>query len=485
MTSIWDSITGNTTSILQSLVMNEARTSLAIIMVLALDYLLRHWNPRLRYALWLVVLFQALWPPTFRIPAFTIWSATPVQLLPAGLVAGSSSAAVLPGGINSTVWILALWGAASVVVILWMAVAFFDLRWKLRGAQLLKDSPPIIETLATRWKPSVLVSHRIHSPLAIGLFRPKIYLTPAAAQMEEHTLRAILYHETAHILRLDHWVIFVQVLALILHPFNPLVWLMNRRLARYREQICDDFALQHTDIAPVTYGHLLLDYVAQGAFNRPALLPRTLFCESRNDLRQRLTQLLSRKETTMNRTSILQKLSLVAILLAMVFVSSQCQEESSALTLQEQHDLQAALTESNPEFAPEGSSGLTEEEQKQRQAELTELGVEFVSYDEPPKPVGGLGAISELLIYPEKAKEKGLAGKVIVNCQVMADGRTGQVAVVENETGDKSLEEAALAAVRQITWIPAKQRDKNVAVWIAIPISFSLDNKPTSDKIKD
>ncbi|MFC1535625.1 TonB family protein [Candidatus Neomarinimicrobiota bacterium] len=458
MTSIWDSITGNTTSILQSLVMNEARTSLAIIMVLALDYLLRHWNPRLRYALWLVVLFQTLWPPTFRIPAFTIWSATPVQLLPAGLVAGSSSAAVLPGGINSTVWILALWGAASVMVILWMAVASFDLRWKLRGAQLLNDSPPIIETLATRWKPSVLVSHRIHSPLAIGLFRPKIYLTPAAAQMDEHTLRAILYHETAHILRLDRWVIFVQVLALILHPFNPLVWLMNRRLARYREQICDDFALQHTDIAPVTYGHLLLDIVAQGVFSRPALLPRTLFCESRNDLRQRLTQLLSRKETTMNRTSIMQKLSLAAILLAVVFVSSQCQEESSALTLQEQNDLQAALTESKPEFVP---------------------------YDEPPKPVGGLGAISELLIYPEKAKEKGLAGKVIVNCQVMADGRTGQVAVAENETGDKSLEEAALAAVRQITWIPAKQRDKSVAVWIAIPISFSLDNKPTSDKIKD
>jgi TonB family protein len=454
MTDIWDSIAGNSTAILQSLMGNEVRTSLAIILVLTLEQVRKSWNPRLRYALWLVVLFQALWPPTFRIPTFTVWPVTPVQLLPTGLVAGSSSAAVLPGGINSTVWILALWGAASVMVILWMAVAFFDLRWKLRGAQLLDDSPPIIETLATRWKPSLLVSHRIHSPLAIGLFQPKIYLTPAAAQMDEHTLRAILSHETAHILRLDRWVICLQVLALILHPFNPLVWLMNRRLARYREQICDDFALQHTDIAPVTYGHLLLDYVAQGVFNRPTLLPRTLFCESRNDLRQRLTQLLSRKETTMNRTSILQKLSLTAILLAMVFISSQCQ-----------------ATGARVRSAPPASPAETE--------------MEFVPYDEPPKPVGGFSAIGKALAYPEEAKAKGITGMVQIYCQVLADGRTGKVTVADNETGDKSLADAAVAAVSQITWIPAKQEGESVSVWVTIPIDFSLNDKPSSVKEED
>jgi TonB family protein len=492
MTGIWDSITGNATSILQSLVMNESRTSLAIIMVLALDYLLRHWNPRLRYALWLVVLFQALWPPTFRIPVFTVWPATPVQLLPIDPVAVTGSVTTVSRGINGPIWMLALWGAASLLVILWMATSFISLRWKLRHAQRMQVPPLTSRAQSARRTPVVLVSNRIPSPLTIGLFRPKIYLNSTAAQMDEVPLRAILHHESAHIRHLDRWVICVQALALIFHPFNPLVWIMNRRLARYREQICDDFALRHTDIAPVAYGHLLLDYVAQGAFNRPAPLPRTLFCESRNDLRQRLTQLLSRKETTMNRTSILQKMSLVAILLVMAFISSQCQEESNALTLQEQalttqeqHDLQAALQEASHEFVPEASSGLTEEEQKQKQAELSEFGVEFVPYDEPPKPVGGFSAISKLLKYPEEAKAKGISGMVQIYCQVLADGSTGKVTVGENETGDKSLEDAALTAVSQLTWIPAKQRDRDVEVWIAIPINFSLDDKPSSDKIKD
>lgn len=187
----------------------------------------------------------------------------------------------------------------------------------------------------------------------------------------------------------------------------------------------------------------------------------------------------------MNRTSILQKVSLAAILLAMAFISSQCQEEDNALTLQQQHDLQAALTEANPPPIPEGSSGLTAEEQKQKQTELEKLGVEFVPYDEPPQPVGGFGAISKLLKYPEEAKAKGITGMVQIYCQVLADGHTGKVAVGENETGDKSLEDAALAAVSQLTWVPAKQGGESVSVWVNIPIKFSLDNKSSSELKKD
>ncbi|UCH11110.1 MAG: M56 family metallopeptidase [Fidelibacterota bacterium] len=458
MTGIWDSIIGNAGAILQSLVAHEVRTTLAILTVLALDQLLRQWNPRLRYALWLVALFQALWPPTFHIPAFAVWPQSPIYLLPLSPETSSSSVLTSSGGINGTLWILVLWGTVSVLVILWLAVAFFGLRWKLRHAQPLTDPEVLAAAHISRRPLAVLVSHRIHSPLTIGLFRPRIYLTPAASQMDEHTRRAILHHEVAHILQMDRWVLFLQALALILHPFNPLVWLMNRRLARYREQICDDFALRHTDIAPVTYGYLLLNYVTEGALNRPALLPQTLFCESRNDFRQRLTQLLSRKETPMNHTTILQKISLGTVLLAVLFISSQCQEEDLAATKQAQYDQQAALTEA---------------------------GYEFVPYDEPPEPVGGFGAIGKLLAYPEEAKAKGIEGMVMVNCQVLADGRTGQVTVAKNETGNQSLADAAVAAVSQITWIPARQRDRNVAVWIAIPINFSLDDKVSTDKAKD
>ena len=484
MNGLWDSITGNAGVILQSLVVHEVRTTLVIIMVLALDQVLRQWNPRLRYALWLAALFQALWPPTFHIPAFTVWPQAPVFLLPSVLETGPGSTFSPAGGIDGTVWILTLWGAAAVLVMVWMAVAFFTLRWKLRHAQPLADPAVLVAAHDSRRPTPVLVSPRIHSPLTIGLFRPRIYLTPEAARMDEPTQRAILNHELAHILQLDRWVLFAQALALVLHPFNPLVWLMNRRLARYREQLCDDFALRHTDIAPVTYGYLLLNYVTQGAISRPAVLPQTLFCESRNDFRQRLTQLLNRKENPMNRTTILQKISLGAVLLAVLFISSQCQEDNLTSIQQAQKDRQAALTETGDKFKPE-STTLTKQQQHDAQAALTEGGYEFVPYDEPPEPVGGFGAIGQRLIYPEEAKSKGITGTVIVNCQVLADGSTGQVTIARNETGDKSLAEAAATAVSQVNWKPARQRDRNVAVWIAIPINFNLDEKTSTDHKKE
>ena len=477
MTAIWDSITGNAAAILQSLVMTEARTSLAILLVLALDYLLRHWNPRLRYALWLLVLLQALCPPTFRIPALTVWPETAIPLLPMVVEAGTG-AAPQSGGINIPLCLLAMWGTASLLVILWIAAAAFNLRWKLRHAQPLVDPPLTSSTRPARQAPTVLVSDRIHSPLTIGLFRPRIYLNSAAAQMDKAALRAILHHELAHIMRWDRWVICVQALTLIMHPFNPLVWIMNRRLARYREQVCDDFALRHTDIAPVTYGHLLLDYVAQGALCRPALLPRTLFCESRNDLRQRLTQLLSRKETTMNRANMLQKVSLAAILIAMAFISSQCQEEDNAL-LQQQHDLQAALADANPPPIPEGSSGMTAEDEKKLQASLTEPAITFIPYDEPPRPINGYAAIQKNVRYPATALEAGIEGTVILQAFVDSKGQVQHTKVLKG-IKNTGLDEAAADAIRRKGFEPAKHQGKSIGVWISIPINFRLGDKSST-----
>ena len=97
---------------------------------------------------------------------------------------------------------------------------------------------------------------------------------------------------------------------------------------------------------------------------------------------------------------------------------------------------------------------------------------EFIPYDQPPRPRTPL---SELLVYPELAKEAGIEGKVYVKAFINVKGIV-KSARIERGVPNTGLDEAALKAVKKSRWYPARQRDKKVGVWITIPIDFSLTN---------
>ncbi|NQT24575.1 energy transducer TonB [candidate division KSB1 bacterium] len=98
--------------------------------------------------------------------------------------------------------------------------------------------------------------------------------------------------------------------------------------------------------------------------------------------------------------------------------------------------------------------------------------IDFVEYDAPPMPVGGFGAISKNLIYPEPARKAGLEGRVLVYVRIDTSGRMTTARVVNSP--DESLDQAALAALEKTAWQPAKKETRPVSVWIAIPVDFRL-----------
>ncbi len=147
----------------------------------------------------------------------------------------------------------------SAFILALMAVNFVRFRLRLRPPHIQPWRYNEPEIPAGRPWPPVWTTDRIHSPLAMGLLRPRIYLTWQAIRSGRAAVKAILCHELAHILRRDGWVSILQAAALVIHPFNPLVWIMNARLVRYREQLCDDFALEHAGMVPKDYGNMLLD----------------------------------------------------------------------------------------------------------------------------------------------------------------------------------------------------------------------------------
>ncbi|MEA3392358.1 MAG: energy transducer TonB [Candidatus Marinimicrobia bacterium] len=102
--------------------------------------------------------------------------------------------------------------------------------------------------------------------------------------------------------------------------------------------------------------------------------------------------------------------------------------------------------------------------------------VEFIAYDEPPTPIGGQAAISRNTVYPEIAKEAGIEGQVVVQAFINANGVVEHCLILKGMSGT-GLDEAAIKAIKKTKFKPAKQRDRNVGVWISIPVTFKLNTK--------
>jgi len=107
------------------------------------------------------------------------------------------------------------------------------------------------------------------------------------------------------------------------------------------------------------------------------------------------------------------------------------------------------------------------------QAEDDPFSFPFVAYDEPPQPLGGFAAIQKNMIYPELARRAGIEGMVVVWAKISETGEVVDTRIVI-PLDNSGCNEAAVAAIKSVRWIPARQRDVPVAVWISIPIHFKL-----------
>lgn len=75
--------------------------------------------------------------------------------------------------------------------------------------------------------------------------------------------------------------------------------------------------------------------------------------------------------------------------------------------------------------------------------------------------------------YPVVARRLGWQGKVMLSVEVLADGRAGQVRL-QHSSGHTVLDEAALNAVKDWHFSPAKHTGQPVDKWFVVPIPFVL-----------
>lgn len=99
----------------------------------------------------------------------------------------------------------------------------------------------LLQSMGFRRDVRLLLSPDPVTPMAYGLARPAV-IAPAAllSRMSSAERRAILAHELAHHRRFDTAVLHIQAIVLTVWWCHPLVWLLNQRVLRIREQCCDD-----------------------------------------------------------------------------------------------------------------------------------------------------------------------------------------------------------------------------------------------------
>lgn len=190
-------------------------------------------------------------------------AATPSEPIPtaAALAAEPGRPWIDPGGA-----LLVLWAAGFGVLMLRLITGVVLLHRRTGRAEPVSDArwlAALARVVEGGRSPALLTSPRIPSPLSWG-WRPAVILLDPGCLDQPGRADAVLAHEMGHVRHGDWPFLMVSQVLLALFWFNPLVWLLQRELARQSEQAADAWAAGR--IGRADYASAL---VAMAARNRP------------------------------------------------------------------------------------------------------------------------------------------------------------------------------------------------------------------------
>lgn len=116
-----------------------------------------------------------------------------------------------------------IWLLGILFMLIYTAISYLSLRRKMATAVIFQNN--------------LFQCEAVNSPFVLGIFKPKIYLPYS---LDGQNLKHVVAHEQAHIRRKDHWWKPLGFLLLMIHWFNPLMWVAYILLCRDIELACDE-----------------------------------------------------------------------------------------------------------------------------------------------------------------------------------------------------------------------------------------------------
>ncbi|MCR4437206.1 MAG: peptidase M56 [Eubacteriales bacterium] len=191
--------------------------------------------------------------------------------LPQAIPAASVNPTQIWIDVFSIIWIFGI-----IALLIYSIVSYVKIKGKLQTA--------------TRLNGNVFETDAIGTAFVCGFIRPKIYVP---ANIEDATLSYILEHERTHIRRKDYLIKPLAFLALILHWFNPLMWLCFALMSRDMEMSCDESVLHKLgDSAKGGYSNSLLSL----SVKRKGLLAANPLAFGENHVKTRIKNILNYKK---------------------------------------------------------------------------------------------------------------------------------------------------------------------------------------------
>ncbi len=238
------------------------QSTLLVIAVAAVAFVMRRTSPRLRFWLWQIVAIKLLLMP--------FWTFAPTAAPPA--VPGRADLL----GLSWQSWLLGGW---CVVVTLqisrlaWQRVRLSGLLERASPAdgrvqQLVGDAA---EKLGLRCNLRAVLTEFDCSPFVCGILQPVLVLPrDVLNSLDETQLRQVLLHEVAHVKERDLVWNWLPEIVRILYFFHPAAYYVNYRIRLEREVSCDQLAMSASAASAADYADTLVKVASHSS--QPAAL---------------------------------------------------------------------------------------------------------------------------------------------------------------------------------------------------------------------
>ena len=236
-----------------------------------------------------------------------------------------------------------VWAAGMGCMGLWLAVS------NLRFWHMLRKKRIPMELPECRY-PVYLVEEGLVSPCLFGLFRPAVYLMPAAMESGEG-LRHVLAHEETHGRHGDPLWSLLRSVCLAVYWFDPLVWWAAAAAREDCELACDESALRRLGEAErIPYGQTLLRLIPLQRSAGHVMLTATTMTSDKKRMKERIMRIS--ENLKMKTAALCAALAVTAAVCAVTFTG--CSTQAAAGTASPEN-LNAPSDRQSPQpVGPEG-----------------------------------------------------------------------------------------------------------------------------------
>lgn len=188
----------------------------------------------------------------------------------------------------------------------------------LLNREILKIVDDATVAFQLKIKPQIIITQATISPFVFGVWNPKIILPNLLIENYDFdSFKSILYHELAHIKRLDIAKGYLQIILQNVLWFHPLIYIYNKEMSYSREEICDNYSLNHHQ--PACYASILAK-LAESTLNQNKILGVNSMVSSKSELFNRVKNILDPKRTTSTKMKIFDIVTL-SLIVMLAFIS--------------------------------------------------------------------------------------------------------------------------------------------------------------------